>query len=189
MTFLLWWSCRRRTLWRDRLPQQGPGVIAAIERAQSSARHFPAVLAALELPPVGAHAVNAKPGRTAVAGQFARGSLPVGRDDLQVRRRDRGISIELDARQPGEMTEAAGDGGLMLGRLHDGRDRFIAVRTLATTEVDRAIRGECVAIVTVGPGIGRRRVAGDQVIDRERILHRAEAILRRNRLGHAELPS
>jgi hypothetical protein len=42
--------------------------------------------------------------------------------------------------------------------------------------------------ITVGPGIGRGRVACDEMIDGERVLYRAETILRRNRLGHAELP-
>jgi hypothetical protein len=30
--------------------------------------------------------------------------MPVGRDDLQIRRRHRGIAIEIDARQSGKMT-------------------------------------------------------------------------------------
>jgi hypothetical protein len=53
--------------------------------------------------------VDAKTGGAAVAGQFARGRLAVGCDDLQIRCRDCGVSVELDARQSGEMTEAAGE--------------------------------------------------------------------------------
>src|SRR5215510_4327126 len=115
----------------DRLPQQGPRVVAAIKRAQRAARHFPAVLVTSELPAVGADPVDAKTGRRAVAGKFARRGLPVGCDDLKVGRRYRRVPIEMHARQSREMTKAAGDRGLVLGRPHDRGDCLVSGGALA----------------------------------------------------------
>src|SRR5262245_30263353 len=159
------------------LSQQGPRIVGAVEGPQRAPRHFPAVLPAPELPAVGADPVNAKAGRRAVAGKFARGSVAVGRNDLQVRRRDCGVAIELHTWQPGEMTEPAGDCSVVLRRPDDGRDCLVSSRAFAAAKIDLAIRGERVAVISISAGIGGRRMACDQMIDRQRVFDRAQAIL------------
>ena len=119
-------------------------------------------------------AVDAEAGRAPVARHFARRGLPVRRDDLQIRDGHGAVAVDLDARQPGEMAEAAGDRGLMLGCLHHGRDRVVAARTLAAAEIHLAVGNECLAIVTVGPGVGGGRMTCDQMIDRELVFDRAQ---------------
>src|SRR5262245_26477721 len=162
------------------LSQQGPRIVGTVEGPQRAPRHFPAVLPAPELPAVGADPVNAKAGRCAVAGKLARGGVAVGCNDLQVRRRDRPVAIQLNAWQPGEMTETAGDRSLVLGRPDDGRDRLVSTRAFAAAKIDLAISGEGVAVVSIGAGIGGRRMACNEMIDRQRVFDRAQAILQRS---------
>ena len=87
------------------------------------------------------------------------------------------IAVNLHAWQSGEMAEAAGDGGLVLGRLHNRCDRFVASCALAAAEVDLAIGSERIAVIAVGAGVGGGRVACDQMIDRKLVLDRSQAIL------------
>jgi hypothetical protein len=81
------------------------------------------------------------------------------------------------------MTEAAGDRSLVLRRPDDGRDRLVSSRAFAATKIDLAISGERVAVVSIGAGIGGRRMACDQMIDRHRVFDRAQAILQRSLRG------
>ena len=89
------------------------------------------------------------------------------------------VAVELDARQAGEVAQAAGDRRLMLGRAHHRRDRLVAVGGLAAAEIDHAVGREGVAVIAVAAGVGGGRMAGDQMIDRERVLDRAQAVLQR----------
>ena len=50
--------------------------------------------------------------------------------------RHRRVAIEFDARQSSEVAEAAGNRGLVLRRLYDRRNRFVAGRTLAAAKID-----------------------------------------------------
>src|SRR5262245_41133123 len=148
---------------RNRLAQQGPRVVSAVERAQRTFDDLPAVLAALELPAVCADTMDAEAGRAAVSRDFARRGLPVRRDDLQIGDGDRAVAVDLDARQPGEVAKASGNRGLVLGRFHQAADRVDAARALAAAEVHLAVGDERFTIVEIGPGIGGRRVTGDEV--------------------------
>src|SRR5262245_20242704 len=80
-------------------------------------------------------------------------------------------------REPGEMGEPAAD-CLLVGRaLQHPRDCLIAGRGLVAAEVEHAVLGENRADVALCPGIRARRMAGDQIIDREPILDGADALL------------
>ena len=85
-----------------------------------------------------------------MAGKFARRTMPVGCDDLQIGRRHRGVAIKLHAWQPGEVTEAASNRGLVLGRLHNPGDCLVPARTLAAAKIDLAIGGERIGIISIG---------------------------------------
>ena len=115
-----------------------------------------------------------------MAGQFARRGLPVGRDDLQIRRCHRGVAVNLHARQAGKMAEAAGDGGLVFRCFHDRCDSFVAQRTFAPAKVDLAIGRERIAVVAVGAGVGGRRVTRDQMKDRELVFNRPQTVLQKS---------
>ena len=162
------------TAWRN----ISAGLFAAVEHAIDAPRHLPAVLGALEIPAVGAEPVNAIAARQAMPGQLDRFGFAVRREHLQIGNRHRVVAVELDARQAGEMAQADGDRGLMLGRAHDGADILVAGRFLVA-EIDLAVRHEGVAVISLGAGIGRRRMTGDQVIDREHVLDRAQSVFQR----------
>jgi hypothetical protein len=110
---------------------------------------------------------------------FARRSLPVGRDDLQIRDGHGAVAVDLDARQPGEVAKASGNRGLVLGCFHQGSDRVVAARTLAAAEIHLAVGNERLAIVAIGPGVGGGRMTGDEMKDGELVFDRAHAVFQR----------
>src|ERR1700688_5077211 len=112
-----------------------------------------------------------------MAGHFHRRRALVRGDDLQIRSRHRGVAIELYARKARKMAQAAGDRSLVLARAYDPRDCLVAVGGLAAAEVDRAVSREGVTVIPIGAGVGGGRMAGDQMIDRQRVLDRAPAAL------------
>src|SRR5262249_47956663 len=137
-------------------------IATAVERTQRSARHLPSVLFALELPTIGANAVDAKPGRCAVARQLARRTPPIGRADLQIGRYHGGLAVEIGARRARKITETTGDRSLVFGRLYNARDPFISNRAFPAAKIDLAVGGERIAIVTIGAGVGGRGMTRDQ---------------------------
>ena len=97
--------------------------------------------------------------------------------------------FNFDARQAGEMAEAAGDSSLVLRRLYDRCNGVVAGRAFAAAEVDLAIGRERLAIVAVGASVGGGRMTCDQMIDRKRIFDRAQAVFQRVvRRTHADVP-
>ncbi len=72
--------------------------------------------------------------------------------------------------RPAKWAQAAGDRGLVLGRLHHRADLLIAGCGLGA-EIDDAVFGEGVAVVALGAGVGGGRVAGDQMVNREGALN------------------
>src|SRR5580704_6199202 len=89
------------------------------------------------------------------------------------------VAVELDVRQPGEMSEAAGDSGLMTGTLEVCADRLVAA---APGQIGAAVEHPVVRIggfgIIVGAGIGARRMAGDQIIDFEAVFDRPDSLLK-----------
>jgi hypothetical protein len=52
------------------------------------------------------------------------------------------------------MTDTTGNRCLLLGRLYNACDRFMSRRTFPAAKIDLAVGGECIAIVTIGAGVG-----------------------------------
>jgi len=86
------------------------------------------------------------------------------------------------------MAEAAGDRCLMFRCFHNRGYCFIPRRAFAPSEIDLAIAGERIAVITIVAGIGGRRVALDQMLDGELVLHGAQAVFQRMRCAHVEFP-
>src|SRR5262245_47937554 len=82
------------------------------------------------------------------------------------------------------MTETSGNRSLMLGRFYNPSDRLISRRTFAAAKIDLAVRGERIAIVTIGSGVGGRGMTGDQMIDRKRVLESAQTVFQRVTCTH-----
>src|SRR5262249_60605959 len=75
--------------------------------------------------------------------------------------------------------EAAGDRGLVLRCPPHAPDVLVADSSFSARKIHLAVGRESIAVVAVGAGIGGRRVTCDQVINRERIFDRPQAILNR----------
>jgi hypothetical protein len=65
------------------------------------------------------------------------------------------------------------------GGFHQGADRVAAARALAAAEVHLAVSDERFAIIAIGPGIGGRRMTGDEVKDCQLVFEHAHAALER----------
>src|SRR5262245_26238663 len=180
----------RRRRWRQRLAQDVERAIAAVERAIGAALDLPAVRGAHELPTVRAHAVDAIALRDAVRGHLDRLGGWVRGDDLQIGCRHRAVAVDRHVRQAGKMRKPGPDRRLMRRALRHRRDGLAAGRGLVAAKIEHAVLREDRANVGAGGGIGARRMAGNEVVDRELILDRAQAILDRALLWlrHAFLP-
>ena len=90
-------------------------------------------------------------------------------------------------RQAGKVGEPAADRLLVRRTLRHLGNGVIAGRGLAAAKIEHAVVGEDRADVGLRAGIGARRMAGDEVVDREPILDRSDPILDRAllRLRHA----
>src|SRR5262245_36953469 len=87
------------------------------------------------------------------------------------------------------MTKAAGDRGLVLGRPDDCGDCLVSGGALAAAKIDLAIRGERVAVISIGAGVGGGGMARNQMIDRKRVFDGAQAVLYRSlRRAHVQSP-
>ena len=85
------------------------------------------------------------------------------------------IAVNRDVWQGGEMRQPSGNGGLMVGALQIGADRFVADRAREIgAAVKYRIRGKNRLGIGRVAGIGAGRVAGDQIVDFEPILDGAE---------------
>ena len=83
-------------------------------------------------------------------------------------------------RQAGKMRETAGDRGLMPRRLQHRRDLLAAGRSSQVlAPVKDAVLGVHRLGVVVGPGIGARRMAGDQIVDFQPVFYGTDAIRHR----------
>src|SRR5579883_190832 len=169
----------------QRLAQNLPRRLGAVEGAQGAALDLPAGGGAHELPAVGGDTVDAETLRGAVVRQLDRRAVRVGHQNLQVGRDGGTIAVELDVGQAGEMGEAAGDRGLVLRRLHHRGDSLAPCAADMRATVEHAIIRIDGARVVVGAGVGAGRMAGDQVVDFKPVLDRANAVLERRGCGVA----
>ena len=116
----------------------------------------------------------------------------IGSKDLEVRCDYRGIAVEGNVRQPGEMGEPAGDRCLMTFAFEACRNRLVAGRAgQAGTAIEYPVLGINGFGIGGSAGVGAGRVAGDEIIDGEPILDGAEALLKARRicsLGHEPIP-
>src|SRR5262245_18235913 len=185
-----WQPLLRRSPRYERLAQNIKRVVAAVERPKDAAPDFPPLRSAHELPPVGAHAVDAIALGHAMRRDLHRLGQRIRTDDLQVGRGDGAVTIELDMRQAAEVSKSAADGLLVRWPLRHLGDGVVAGRGLAAAKIKDAVIGEDRANVGLRTGIGAWRMAGDEVVDREPVLDRFDPILDRALLGlrHAFLP-
>src|SRR5262249_4593008 len=103
-------------------------------------------------------------------------------------RDDRGVAIDRDMREPGEMREPAGDRRLVLGTLHlfgEGVAPARARERLAA--VEHAILDPAGGDVLAAAGIGAGRMAGDQIVDFEPIFDGADAVFEGSICAHVLL--
>src|SRR5262249_37179868 len=164
-----------------------PRRLGAVELAQRAVLELPALRGAYKLPAVRRHAMHAKAFAATVVGHVDRIALRLRHQDLQIGRDDRGVAVDRDVREPGEMRKPAGDGRLGLGTLHlfgEGVAPARARERLAA--VEHAVLDPAGGDVLTAAGIGAGRMAGDQVVDFEPVFDGADAVF--ERAGHMSLP-
>src|SRR5262249_24270121 len=103
---------------RNRLPQNFPRGLRAVELTQRAAFDLPALRRAHEFPTVRRHAMDAEALGVAVVGDVDGIALRLRHQDLQIGRDDRGVALDRDMGQGGEMRKPALDRGLVVGTEH-----------------------------------------------------------------------
>ena len=118
-----------------------------------------------------------KPFDAAVVRHLDRLALRLRHQDLQIGDDGRGVAVDLDERQPGEVRKPARDRGLVAGA-HDllGQRLPPARAGQSFAAVERTVLHPAGGDVVLAAGIGARRMAGDQVVDFQPVFDRADAL-------------
>src|SRR4029453_18318485 len=105
----------RCDLARNRLTQDFPCRLRAVELTQDAAFDLPSLRRAHELPAVRRHAMDAKAFGAAVVRYIDRIALRLRHHDLQIGGDDGAVALDRDMGQGAEMREPALNRGLMIG--------------------------------------------------------------------------
>src|SRR6516165_4470054 len=100
---------------RNRLPQNLPRGLRAVELTQRAASDLPALRRAHDLPAVRRHAMDPEALGAAVVGDIDGIALRLRHQDLQIGRHDGGVALDRDMGQGGEMRKPAFDRRLVVG--------------------------------------------------------------------------
>src|SRR5215831_16417953 len=103
---------------RNRLSQNFPRRLRAVELTQRAAFDLPPLRRAHELPPVRRHAMDSEALGAAVVRDVDRIALGLRHQDLQIGRDGRHVALDLDMRQGGEMRKPTLDRRLVVGAEH-----------------------------------------------------------------------
>src|SRR6516164_8814841 len=177
------------TLPRNRLSQNFPRRLRAVELTQRAAFDLPPLRRAHELPAVRRHAMDSEALGAAVVRDVDRIALGLRHQDLQIGRGGRHVALDLDVRQGGEMRKPTRDRRLVVGAEHLIGNAVAAARAgeiLAAVEHPVFHPTRCDMVVARGVGAGR--VAGDQVVDLEPVFDGADSLFEAAIDAHVSLP-
>src|SRR5262249_61413262 len=113
---------------RNRLPQNFPSGLRAVELTQRAAFDLPALRRAHEFPAVRRHAMDSETLGAAVVGDIDGIALRLRHQDLRIGGDDRGVALDRDMGQGGEMRKPALDRRLVVGAEHLIGDAVAAAR-------------------------------------------------------------
>ena len=174
---------------RNRLPQNLPRGLRAVELTQRAAFDLPALRRARELPAVRRHAMDPEALGAAVVGDVDGIALRLRHQDLQIGRHDRGVALDRDMGQGGEMRKPALDRRLVVGAEHLIGDAVAPVRAgEILAAVEHAVFHPTRRDMVLAGGVGAGRVAGDQVVDLEPVFDGADSVFEAAIDAHVSLP-
>src|SRR5262245_46814920 len=167
----------RAALPRNRLPQNFPRGLRAVELTQRAAFDLPALRRAHELPAVRRHPMHSEALGAAVVGDVDGIALRLRHQDLQIGRDGRGVALDRDMGQGGEMRKPALDRRLVVGAEHLIGDAVAPARAgEILVAVEHAVFHPTRCDMVLASGVGAGRVAGDQVVDLEPVFDGADSV-------------